>query len=66
MIKNKKFTPSFSEFEESLTSNYETPEYLVQPAKDDKGFEMFQKAFKSQKKYFKPFIRSTNTDLEEN
>jgi hypothetical protein len=64
MTKNRK-TQDFKEFEKDLTSSYDPPEYLVQPAKDDKGFDMFQKAFKDQKKFFRPFIRSTNKDLEE-
>jgi hypothetical protein len=63
-----KHIKSFSDFlleskDEDLTSSYSPPEYLVQPAKGDKGFEMFKKAFDSQKKYFKPSIRSTNQDL---
>lgn len=65
MTKNKKYALKFEEFEEGLTSSYKPPKYLVQPADDDKGFDMFQKAFNSQKKYYKPFIRSTNKDLKE-
>lgn len=64
MTKNKK-TPGYKEYEKSLTSDYPPPEYVAKPAVGDKGFAMFQKAFKSQKKYYQPFIRSTNTDLEE-
>jgi hypothetical protein len=63
MNKNKK-TKNFKEFEEGLTSFYDAPEYVVKPAKDDKGFFLFQKAFKNQKKYYEPFIRSTNQDLK--
>jgi len=64
MTKNKK-TPNYEEYEKSLTSNYSPPEYLVKPAEDDKGFAMFQQAFKNQKKYYQPSIRSTNTDLKD-
>jgi hypothetical protein len=52
----------FEEFEKTLpkkkkkkrgeTESYAPPEYLVQPAKDDKGFFMFKKAFDSMKKKF--------------
>jgi hypothetical protein len=34
------------------TDSYPPPEYLVQPAKGDKGFFMFKKAFDSMKKKF--------------
>lgn len=34
------------------TDSYTPPEYLVQPAKDDKGFFMFKKAFDNMKKKF--------------
>ena len=64
MIKNKK-TPNYEEYEKSLTSSYGPPKYVAMPADGDKGFAMFQKAFKSQKKYYQPFIRSTNLNLEE-
>jgi hypothetical protein len=64
MTKNKK-TQKFEEFEDGLTNSYDPPKYLVQPAEGDKGFYMFQKAFKDQKKFFQPFIRSTNKDLNE-
>lgn len=63
MTKNK--TKKFKEFEDGLTNSYDPPKYLVQPAEGDKGFEMFQKAFQDQKIFFKPFIRSTNKDLED-
>jgi hypothetical protein len=54
----------FEEFENKLkkkkteqpkrgeTDSYPPPEYVVQPAKDDKGFFMFKKAFDSMKKKF--------------
>jgi hypothetical protein len=64
MTKNKK-TQKFVDFEEGLTSNYEPPKYVAQPAEGDKGFEMFHKAFQDQKVFFTPFIRSTNKDLED-
>ena len=63
--KSKNRIQSFSEFEESLTSSYEPPEYVVKPAVEDKGFFMFKKAFDDQKKFFQPSIKSTNKDLEE-
>lgn len=39
--------------------DYPAPEYVVQPAKDDKGFFMFKKAFDSMKKRFSPGFYST-------
>jgi hypothetical protein len=53
----------FEKFEEKIkkrkkktvrgeTDSYPPPEYVVQPAKDDKGFFMFKKAFDSMKKKF--------------
>jgi hypothetical protein len=65
MTKSNKNTKGFKDFEGDLTSDYDPPKYLVQPAEGDKGFYMFQKAFKDQKKFFQPFIRSTNKDLNE-
>jgi len=39
--------------------DYPAPEYVVQPAEDDKGFFMFKKAFDSMKKRFSPGFYST-------
>ena len=44
--------------------NYEAPEYLVQPAKDDKGFFMFKKAFDKMKKRFSTGFFSTTVNNE--
>jgi hypothetical protein len=41
----KKFK-TFDEFHNSLTSSYETPKYLIQPAKDDKIFKYVRKNLK--------------------
>jgi hypothetical protein len=45
--KKKRDAPKSGEIE-----NYDPPEYAVQPAKDDKGFFMFKKAFDSMKKRY--------------
>jgi len=51
----------------SKTEDYKAPEYLVQPADNDKGFFMFKAQFdalkskeKSNGKNFKPNIKSNN------
>ena len=36
--------------------NYEPPEYVVQPAKDDTGFFIVKKEFEKMKKRFSPGI----------
>jgi hypothetical protein len=36
----------------SETSSFEPPEYLVQPAKDDKGFDLVKKHFNAMTKKF--------------
>jgi len=66
MSKKTKNLPKFDKFEEGTTDSYTPPEYLVQPAPNDTGFNMFKKAFDNQKKFFTPHIASTNHDLEEN
>jgi hypothetical protein len=64
-MSSKKKTQKFEEFEKTYTDDYKAPEYLVKPAKDDKGFYMFKKAFDDQKSYFRPRIKSTNKDLDD-
>jgi hypothetical protein len=39
--------------------DYPAPEYVVQPAKGDKGFFMFKAAFDNMKKRFEPGFFST-------
>jgi hypothetical protein len=63
-MSNKK-TPKFEDFEKSYTDDYTPPENVVQPAKGDKGYALFIKAFNDQKTYFQPKIRSTNKDLSD-
>jgi hypothetical protein len=59
MSKQKK-TPKFKEFEGGLadTVNYEPPKYLVQPATGDTGFALVSQAFRKQKAYFEPKIKT--------
>jgi hypothetical protein len=52
----KKKVKNFSEFNAD-TSSYPPPEYVVEPAKDDKGFALVKTAFGKMKKYFQPSIR---------
>jgi len=52
--KKKKGAPKTGEIE-----NYESPEYVVQPAPGDKGFFMFKKAFDNMKKRFSTGYFST-------
>jgi hypothetical protein len=42
--------------------DYPAPEYVVQPAKGDKGFFMFKKAFDSMKKRFDTGFFSTTVN----
>ena len=63
-----RYMPTFTEFlneAKADTSNYVPPKYVVKPAKDDKGYEMFAAAFNRQKPYFKPGIKSSNEDVED-
>ena len=55
--KKKKSAPKTGEIE-----NYEAPEYVVQPAKDDKGFFMFKNAFDKMKKRFSVGFFSTTVN----
>lgn len=66
MSKKIKNLPKFDQFSEGETDSYEPPKYLVKPAKGDKGFYMFKKAFDNQKKFFQPRIASSNHELPEN
>ena len=50
---------------EANTSDYTPPAYVVQPPVGDAGWEIVNKAFKDQKSYFKPGIKSINKDLDE-
>jgi hypothetical protein len=65
-MSNKKKTQTFEDFEKSSTNDYPPPTQLVKPAKGDKGYAMFKKAFDDQKSYYTPGIKSTNKDLDEN
>lgn len=59
MAKKKSKFKSYDEFEKSnsaSTDRYEPPKYVVQPAKDDKGFAMFKAAFDSKKRKYTPGI----------
>ena len=47
---------------EGETESYPPPEYVVQPAKGDKGFFMFKKAFDSMKKRFETGFFSTTVN----
>ena len=59
-MKKKKRFKKFSEFTDtSLTDHYPPPIYVVEPAKDDKGFFMFKKAFDKRKRIFSPGYFST-------
>jgi len=65
-----KHIPTFADFilegkDNADTSNYTAPEYVVQPPVNDTGWEIVSKAFKDQKPYFKPGIKSGNKDLSE-
>ena len=48
--------------EDSETEDYEAPEHVVQPAKDDKGFFMYKKAFDRMKSAYTPGIRFSFAD----
>ncbi len=59
----------FEEFEKKKnkkksgeTSNYAPPEYLVQPADNDKGFFMFKDAFDKKRKRFDTGFFSTTVN----
>lgn len=63
-----KYTILFEDFskntDKSEITNYEPPKYLVEPAKGDKGFFMFKRAFDKRKKkfdtgYFSDFEKPT-------
>jgi hypothetical protein len=66
-----KHIPNFADFlieskkDDSNTSNYTAPEYVVQPPVGDTGWEIVSKAFNDQKPYFKPGIKSGNKELDE-
>lgn len=46
------------------TESFESPEYVVQPAKGETGFFMFKKAFDKMKRRFAPGFFSTTTNNE--
>ena len=63
-----KHIPKFADFlieSKAETSDYTAPEYVVQPPVGDTGWEIVSKAFKDQKPYFKPGIKSSNKELDE-
>jgi hypothetical protein len=49
---------------EADTDSFESPEYVVQPAKGETGFFMFKKAFDKMKRRFAPGFFSTTTNNE--
>lgn len=60
--------PTYNEFlleKKSATEDFAPPTQVVKPAKDDKGYGLVNAAFKNQKSYFKPGIKSVNQDLDE-
>jgi hypothetical protein len=58
LFEAKKKVKSFKEFSgKEETASYPPPEYVVEPAKDDKGFALVKKAFSKMEKYFQPSIR---------
>lgn len=57
-MKRKKKFKSFQEFSErGETSSYPPPKYVVEPAKDDKGFAIVKSAFDKTEKIFQPSIK---------
>jgi hypothetical protein len=48
--------------ERGTTDSYPPPEYLVQPAKGDKGFFLFKHAFDNMKKRFETGFFSTTVN----
>lgn len=63
MIKKKKYTETFEEFDSASTDNWPPPKYLVKPAKDDKGFALTKSAFNNMTKHFKPGISDAGLTL---
>ena len=61
----KKFTQTFEEFDKANTDNWPPPKYLVQPAKDDKGFALTKSYFHNMTTHFKPGIKDAKLDLPE-
>ena len=64
-MKKKKFK-TYQEFEEdfakrdkSRIESYVPPEYVIQPAKDDKGFAMLKAEFDDMETIMEPKIRSS-------
>jgi hypothetical protein len=55
--KRKKGKPKTGEIE-----NFESPEYVVQPAPGDKGFAMFKNAFSKMKKRYETGFFSTTVN----
>jgi hypothetical protein len=68
MDKKKKHTKSFKEFDETdaaSTDNWPAPEYLVQPAKGDKGFALAKSHFRNLTKHFSPGMSGAGLTLPE-
>ena len=51
-----------AEIQSSETDSFEPPEYVVQPAKGEKGFFMFKHAFDKMKKRFETGYFSTTVN----
>jgi len=60
--KYKEFSPERVSGDPSLTDSYPPPKYVVKPAKGDKGFFMFKKAFDRMKKRFDTGFFSTTVN----
>jgi hypothetical protein len=55
-------TPKKKQKTRGTTDSYPPPEYLVQPAKGDKGFFLFKHAFDNMKKRFETGFFSTTVN----
>lgn len=63
MNKKKKYTQNFSEFDSADTENFPPPEYLVKPAKGDKGFTLTKASFNKMSKHFSPGMSGAGLNL---
>ena len=53
------FEKEFIKGDKSHIEYYKPPEYVVQPAKDDKGYELLKAEFDSMKTIMEPKIKSS-------
>lgn len=58
-----KKTKTFEEFDKSSMDNWPPPKYLVQPAKDDKGFSLVKSHFHNMTNHFRPGIADAGLNL---